>query len=451
MRWCGRLLWRIERSRRSRQRFAAVVVAGLVALFIVFRSKDPSTTQFTRLSKMQINQHKLLFKELKTKENIQRSTETSLYNERQEQARSVCESHNTSSSSFSMATFVSSSWFAEEYKLLYCLVPKVGCTFWKRTLQVLRRHARGLKTPYKLLYEECSSGRVGAIQNIMEAIAKGHNLTDIISQRYTKFMFTRDPFQRLFSAYIDKFLTPNMSFWNIGKVIVEDIRGVPQKNGWYGHDVSFSEFIDYVLTTEDKYLDSHFKPASQICDVCNVKFDVIGKMETFKTDVFHIISTVNASNRFVFKDFKLEATIDSILDVTGKTFQYREYLERYMPFHDILRRIWRRFKIANILDLKEQFPFSELESRTVTMENFADMVVTLHKTSSKRNRGSRTAAYIQAYRQLTESSLDKLRTLFNLDFELFGYDITGPHLDALESELKDRSALDYDYYDILSG
>ncbi|XP_046545851.1 carbohydrate sulfotransferase 11-like [Haliotis rubra] len=449
MKWCRRQLCGIHKSRRNRLRFASVVVVGLLALVVVIRPKNPSKARFTRLSKMVINQHRLLFKELKTKEKIQTSPDPAVYRKRQEQVRRVCESRNTSSSSLSMTTFMHRSWFAEEYKLLYCLVPKVGCTFWKRTLQVLRLHAIGLKTPFKLLYEQCSSGRRVAIKNIMEAAGGSSDLTSIISERYTKFMFTRDPFERLFSAYIDKFLTPNLSFWNLGRIIVDDIRRAPMKNYWYGHDVTFSEFIEYVLTTEDKYLDSHFKPISCICDVCNVKYNVIGKMETFKTDVFHIISKVNASDWLVFKDFKKEATIDTILDIAGKAFQYKEDLERYMPFHDILRRVWRRFKIANILDLKERFPLSEQQSRTIAMEDFADVVVTLYKTSEKRDRGSRTAAYIQAYRQLTKSSLDKLRNLFSLDFDLFGYDMAGPHLDAMEKEVKDRSALDYDYYDIL--
>ncbi|XP_067665676.1 carbohydrate sulfotransferase 11-like [Haliotis asinina] len=449
MKWCRRQLCGIHKSRQNRLRFASVVVVGLVTLFVVIRPNDPSKARFARLSKMVINHHRLLFKELKTKEKIQASPDPSVYRKRQEQIRRVCESRNTSSSSLSMTTFLHRSWFAEEYKLLYCLVPKVGCTFWKRTLQVLRRQAIGLKTPFKLLYEQCSSGRRVAIKNIMEAVVEGSNLTHIISERYVKFMFTRDPFERLFSAYIDKFLTPNLSFWNLGKIIVYEMHRAPLKKYWYGHDVTFSEFIEYVLTTEDKYLDNHFKPISRICDVCNVKYNVIGKLETFKTDVFHIVSMVNASDWLVFKDFKQEATIDTILDISGKAFQYREDLERYMPFQDILRRVWRRFKIANILDLKERFPLSEQQSRTISMEDFADMVVTLYKTSERRDRGSRTAAFIQAYRQLTKSTLDKLRNMFRLDFELFGYDITGPHLDAMEKDMKDRSALEYDFYDIL--
>ena len=61
-----------------------------------------------------------------------------------------------------------------------------------------------------------------------------------------KFMFARDPYTRIWSAYLDKFVLP--LFWHTGKEVVKEMRNNATKASLEcGHDVTFKEFLFYIL------------------------------------------------------------------------------------------------------------------------------------------------------------------------------------------------------------
>ncbi|XP_076472391.1 uncharacterized protein LOC143301861 [Babylonia areolata] len=66
------------------------------------------------------------------------------------------------------------------------------------------------------------------------------------------FTFVREPYARLWSAYVDKLLTPNVLFWrSTGRYIVGKFRKNPsEKSRRCGHDVTFPEFIRYVIDAQ---------------------------------------------------------------------------------------------------------------------------------------------------------------------------------------------------------
>ncbi|KAG0433541.1 hypothetical protein HPB47_019846, partial [Ixodes persulcatus] len=98
---------------------------------------------------------------------------------------------------------------------------------------------------------------------------------------YTTAIFVRHPFERLVSAYADKALGPRARivyfydrYWN-------DIPGVRAT----GRNLTFPEFIDYILNQTVNQMDSHWAPYYVTCQPCTVKYEVVGKLETASGDL----------------------------------------------------------------------------------------------------------------------------------------------------------------------
>jgi len=109
---------------------------------------------------------------------------------------------------------------------------------------------------------------------------------------YFKFTFVREPFERLLSAYKDKFLNPRQIDWEwfgiYGRDILKTVRPNPSKRAKAElNDITFREFIEYVIKKSgDKVgLDWHWDNYLNICGMCAVDYDFLGHYETFDQDL----------------------------------------------------------------------------------------------------------------------------------------------------------------------
>jgi len=87
-------------------------------------------------------------------------------------------------------------------KVLYCFVPKGGCTFWK-TMFILETQEGGIK-----------KDKLFSIPNL-DVHRRAHIKKYQDGDYTTRFMVSRDPFSRVASAYIDKIYLPD--FWSLAK------------------------------------------------------------------------------------------------------------------------------------------------------------------------------------------------------------------------------------------
>ncbi|KAG5282637.1 hypothetical protein AALO_G00058180 [Alosa alosa] len=87
----------------------------------------------------------------------------------------------------------------DEHGLLYCYVPKVACTNWKRVLMVLTGKGR-YHEPLAIPANEAHVP--GNLRTLSEYSAAEINRR---LRSYLKFIFVREPFERLVSAYRNKF------------------------------------------------------------------------------------------------------------------------------------------------------------------------------------------------------------------------------------------------------
>ena len=124
-------------------------------------------------------------------------------------------------------------------------------------------------------------------------------------ENYFKFVFVRQPFERLVSAYLDKFKPDRVDkrYQPIfGAYIVKNYRrNATEKALKEGNDVTFEEFVRYLLdpkTRKKKRFNQHWLSFHETCHPCYVHFDFIGKFETLRDDAAYVIKELGGGVEF---------------------------------------------------------------------------------------------------------------------------------------------------------
>ena len=124
---------------------------------------------------------------------------------------------------------------------------------------------------------------------------------------YFSFVFVRHPFERLFSAYRNKLLDPHVRMFReeFGSQILRMFRnGLSEKEYASGKDVSFTEFVNYIIALHDQnnsgQFNEHWQLINTLCSPCMMKYNYIGKMETLEEDAEAILKQLGVDNEIKF-------------------------------------------------------------------------------------------------------------------------------------------------------
>ena len=150
----------------------------------------------------------------------------------------------------------------EKYKILFCYIPKIACTQWKAIMTSLNQ----AKPEYHWIHDTRN------FQFLSEYPAD--EATRML-KTYFKFLFVREPFERLLSAYLNKFYSGDPVFHDgFGKQIIKLYRpgGKPEDK-----NITFDEFLNYVLHIGNGYWNEHWQTYDKLCHPCWVHYDFIGR------------------------------------------------------------------------------------------------------------------------------------------------------------------------------
>ena len=135
---------------------------------------------------------------------------------------------------------------------------------------------------------------------------KQYNTSDILKRLEThfKFLFVREPFHRLLSAYKDKFLGNNRIYTQtFRQKIVQSFRPEDvEEIGTTTNNVTFTEFLKFIVTYPDSFSsrDEHWRQYEHLCFPCTIEYDFIGHYETLADDAAYLLKMAGIDDRVVF-------------------------------------------------------------------------------------------------------------------------------------------------------
>lgn len=159
--------------------------------------------------------------------------------------------------------------YQESWHLLYCWVHKVASTSWSKVFFNLV----GREVPPTRLHEAAQQFSIQPSQ-----------LPGAISNSLV-FMVVRHPFERLVSAYRDKFELAKKYAYVYSRYAYKILGLKTQAEAERSRRPTFSEFVSYILRTPVQEFNDHWVPYWLHCHMCEMEYDIIGKMETIKDDM----------------------------------------------------------------------------------------------------------------------------------------------------------------------
>ena len=175
----------------------------------------------------------------------------------------------------------------EKFHFIYSIVYKVGSTNWERVIvQDVEGHQN---VPNQKLY---SHKALKWMPKFDERTVK-----DFLD-KYTKFIFVRNPLSRILSGYKDKFVDHHNSvFSNLGRQIIKQYRtgGIVENAR---RNVTFTEFVSYLVDSEAHRVNPHWIPVYVQNMPCEMNFDIIGKLEEASDDIPYVLKRIGIWNYY---------------------------------------------------------------------------------------------------------------------------------------------------------
>ncbi|XP_071957779.1 carbohydrate sulfotransferase 11-like [Antedon mediterranea] len=223
----------------------------------------------------------------------------------------------------------------EKTKLLYCFVPKVACSNWKRVLMKLGGNEKPI--------DDISSHEAHFRNGMKRLVSYSVEAQNEKLKSYKKFMFARNPFTRILSAYKNKYQDPKMYaketyFHRFAKRIMKKYRQNPSVHDLMtGEGITWQEFAQY-LTDPSEYssFDDHWEETYRICSPCKISYNFLGKLETINEDAKYILRSLNVSDTVTYPPRANSHPTNS----TKEFDKYYGSLET-----SVLKRLWTIYRI----------------------------------------------------------------------------------------------------------
>lgn len=322
--------------------------------------------------------------------------------------------------------------------VMYCRAYKAASTYWLRLFRFLHTDTNSVASPeaiskFKVHLTPFKESQPLALAYVTRMLRPG--------DEEFRFLFTRNPYRRLWAVYIDKFVLPDPYFWNFHARAIKDMfrnYDVKQRQKIVDdcEDVSFEDFVRYAVqdpSSPAAHSDDHLRPVSQICNPCTFQPHFIGRVESMTDDSEAVLEKLNLSSLIRKNDFR-DKTLDQIRTVTEfvhDTVVARGDLRSCVSDDELQARLIRAFilkaylppHVAEVRRTSVAFSVTELL-------NMMRQLFLAYDISEEAAEAQRKQFFANAYRSLPWDLLQQVRDYYKEDFAAFGYDPEPPELFA---------------------
>ncbi|XP_019630628.1 PREDICTED: carbohydrate sulfotransferase 10-like [Branchiostoma belcheri] len=228
---------------------------------------------------------------------------------------------------------------SEKYKLLYCQVFKTGST---TTLTILHNLEHGEERSTKEMRDKLDTLPFKRLNDYTNKEVRN------ILETYTKLLITRNPLERLASAWRHKFVDVPLRFWfrkeyhsMLETISLNTSIPKPHINTSNKKDIGnetypivpFLAFIKAVGTNRTDWQNPHWEQISDLCAPCQIAYDFIAHTETLAEDFPLFFKTARITGK------------DNLLPDVRQRKSEKLFSDFYRPVSiEDLRRVKEKFK-----------------------------------------------------------------------------------------------------------
>lgn len=325
-------------------------------------------------------------------------------------------------------------YFLNSPALSYCKVPKAGSTFWtKKFVELQKTRQQYLNTKTRTFIHNMG--------NTIQQFAFGDKNATTIYENSINFLVSRDPYTRLFSAYMDKYnLLGHTEFARF--IAKKTGKGLYQQDGQKcGYNVNFQDFLDHVVNSalSGQIINRHWAPIFILCHPCSMPYHYLSKQESMNQDTAYIVKTLNLSNAFLkSQNIELQSRgsdkWNRINSIVTTYFDDRFVRNRQLICPDLplyLKKIWKTLQSQGKISDKVPFPVQEIKKKgkEMTAIEFSDIIfksVLRNPLTDIQKTSQRRQMLVKYYRNIKPETIEKLKEIYSVDFLLFDYNESPP-------------------------
>lgn len=183
-----------------------------------------------------------------------------------------------------------------KYRYVYVETAKVACSTIKLTLQKMElEYPVSVKYTFKDIHNRVYSPllRLQQLPQFEQLFESGD---------FFVFCFVRNPYERLLSAYLDKMIK------NPGREKKLILSQLGRRVGDLNEEVSFSDFVSAIQEQPIYYMNNHWRPQYYSTYQQSIKYDFVGRFETFSEDFSYVGSLLSDEFSFYFSNERSHGT-----------------------------------------------------------------------------------------------------------------------------------------------
>ena len=322
--------------------------------------------------------------------------------------------------------------YLKQYNTATTFIPKIGSTFMTLAFSFFHGTKSDVEGWFTTSRRAVHRTQFGQYKHEFD----GNSIQNI-----TTILFSRNPYSRLFSAYIDK-----IYILNCYMLASEVLRYTTKNQGYSKHsncvlNVSFPDFLDYALNSQVRYRYEHYDPTTNhyvLPVVCQTQKLIIVKQETFTSDIEYAFSVMHVEDgkretiHNLLHYHKAKSNVASIVKTSYAKYRKLMKTRSYtlcVWWRTLAERLWKSFQIQGYINERSQFPsdklmhVDELSNETSFLKT-AFQELERRPLSREQSFYQRQRALAHAYADISPTLLKKFVEKYKTDFDFFQYE---PH------------------------